>query len=89
MTKALLLALCAASLAFSTGCLFSKKAKRPKESSAISAEVEENFRRRWVDRRAGELTAQGKTPADAQGQAEAEFRDRYSYTRAGLGPQEK
>ena len=37
-----------AALALSGGCLFSKKANRPKESSAISSEVEETFRVRWV-----------------------------------------
>ena len=28
---------------FTTGCLFSKKSKEPKENSAIAGSVEENF----------------------------------------------
>lgn len=83
MTKPLLLTLGLVTLALSSGCLFSKKAKRPKESTAISADVEESFRRRWVDKRLGELSAQGVAADAARTQAEAEFRERYGYTRAG------
>lgn len=83
MNKALLLSLSAALLTLSNGCLFSKKAKTPKESSAISADVEESFRRRWVDKRTAELTAQGTAGETARTQAETEFRTRFGYTRAG------
>ena len=83
MIKALLLSVSVASLVLSTGCLFSKKAQRAKESSAISADVEESFRKRWVDKRVGELTGQGTSSDTARTQAEAEFRERYGFTRAG------
>jgi hypothetical protein len=83
MTKAFLCSLCIATLFASTGCLFSKKSRRPKESSAIAADVEENFRRRWVEKRATELAAQGTAADIARTQAEAEFRERYDFTRAG------
>lgn len=81
MTKRLLPVLLASSVLLSSGCsLFSKKRDQPKESSAIAAEVEETFRRRWVERRAGELTAQGTEAATARTQAENEFRARYGST---------
>jgi hypothetical protein len=83
MTKALLLFLSLATLAVSSGCLFSRKARRAKESTAISADVEESFRKRWVDKRAGELAAQGTSADAARTQADAEFRERYGFTRAG------
>ena len=83
MIKAISATLGLTLLCCSSGCLFSKKANRAKESSAISADVEENFRKRWVDKRASELVGQG-TPADAaRTRAENEFRERYEFTRAG------
>jgi len=81
MIKALLFSLSIATLCCSSGCLFSKKSGRPKESSTISADVEENFRRRWVEKRASELAAQGVAADAAQVRAESEFRERYSFTR--------
>jgi hypothetical protein len=83
MIKAFLLPLCVVTLVCSTGCLFSKKANRAKESSAISADVEESFRRRWVDKRAAEIAAQGVAADAARTQAENEFRERFVFTRAG------
>ena len=83
MTKALLLTASLATLFLSSGCFFTKKANRPKESSAISADVEESFRRRWVDKRTAELTVQGANGETARRQAETEFRERFGYTRAG------
>lgn len=83
MTKALLLAASLSTLLLSSGCFFAKKTNRPKESSAISAEVEESFRKRWVEKRTAELTAQGSSGDAARAKAEAEFRERYGYTRAG------
>jgi hypothetical protein len=83
MTKALLLAASLSTLLLSSGCFFSKKTNRTKESSAISAEVEESFRKRWVEKRTAELTAQGSSGDAARAKAEAEFRERYGYTRAG------
>ena len=83
MTKALLLFVSIATLALSSGCLFSKKAQRAKESSAISADVEESFHRRWIDKRIGELTAQGTAADPARTQAESEFHERFAFTRPG------
>ena len=83
MTKALLLTAGLATLLLTSGCFFSKKTNRPKESSAISADVEESFRRRWVEKRTAELTAQGSGGEAARTKAEAEFRERFGYTRAG------
>lgn len=79
MTKLLLVALAAATLALSTGCLFSKK--KPKESSAIAGEVEETFRRRWLDKRVAELVAQGTAADAARLQADTEFQERYSFAK--------
>jgi hypothetical protein len=84
MIKALLLSASVTLILFSTGCgLFSKKSEKKKESSAIAADVEESFRRRWVDKRTGELTAQGIAADVARPQAETEFRNRYNFTKAG------
>jgi hypothetical protein len=83
MIKAFLSFLCIATLCASAGCLFSRKGKKPKESSTISADVEESFRVRWVEKRASELTAQGTAANAARAQAEDEFRERYGFTRAG------
>lgn len=66
---------------FSSGCTLLKKSNRPKESSAISREVEENFHRRWVEKRAGELAAQGTAAAEARTQAEKEFSEKYDFSR--------
>lgn len=59
--------------------MFSKKNPRAKESSAIASEVEESFRKRWMEKRVGELTAQGQTPEAARSQADAEFRERFAF----------
>lgn len=83
MIKAFSFTLCLTTLCCSSGCLFSKKANRPKESSAISADVEESFRRRWLDKRASELAAEGIAADVARTRAESEFRERYGFTRAG------
>lgn len=82
MTKALLLLLTLATLAASSGCVLSRKARRAKESSSISADVEESFRKRWVEKRAGELATQGTAADAAHTQAESEFRERFGFTRA-------
>lgn len=79
MTKLLLLTVAATTLMLSTGCLFSRKSKA-KESSAIAGEVEETFRRRWVDKRAAELAAAGTAAEAARTQAEAEFRERFGFS---------
>lgn len=69
-------------LAFCPGCLFSKKHPKAKEKSAIAAETEETFKQRFVDKRSGELVAQGLTAEAARGQAIEEFKARYVYTTA-------
>ena len=82
MTQRLLLtSLCLAAL-LSSGCLFSKKTAAPKENPSIPGSVEESLRQRWVDKRVGELVAQGKTAEAARVQAAEEFRERYGYTGA-------
>jgi hypothetical protein len=79
MNKPMLTAALVAALLLSTGCLFSKKTNRPKESSAISSEVEATFRLRWMEKRMAELTAQGVAAGPARAQAEQEFRDRFGF----------
>ncbi len=66
-------------LAGSGGCVFSKKAAKPKENSAISSEVETEFRQRWMDKRVSDLVAQGTPAPTAREQAAAEFKEKYSY----------
>ena len=83
MIKAFSFTLCIAVLGGTSGCFFSKKANRPKESSTIAADVEESFRKRWVDKRATELATQGNAAEAARAQAENEFRERFAFTRAG------
>jgi hypothetical protein len=68
--------------AFSAGCLHSKKKSQPKPTSAIAAEMEQNLRQRFIDRRAGELAAQGVAADVAQARAADEFKTRYGYTSA-------
>ncbi len=83
MPKHLLLSALTLLLATSTGCFFSKRKAAAKETTAIAADVEESFRKRWVDKRAGELAAAGTAAGTARTQAEAEFRERFGFTRAG------
>ena len=66
-------------LLFSGCSLFSKKSGKPKESSAIAADVEQTFRRRWVEKRSGELAAQGVEAAAARVQAHNEFQARFGF----------
>jgi len=77
MTTRLLL--CCLALLFATGCVFSRKSGKARENRAISSEIEENFRKRWTDRRSAELVAQGSTPEAARQLAENEFRERYAF----------
>lgn len=82
MTKRLFLPCLALAVALSTGCLHSKTTAKPKENPALTSEVEEAFKRRWVDKRTTELVAQGKTADAAHTQANDEFRERYGFTSA-------
>jgi hypothetical protein len=79
MTKRLLLTLLATSVLMSGGCLFHRKSRKPKESSAIASDVETEFRQRWVAKRVAELNAQGVSGAAAQQQAEQEFGEKFSF----------
>jgi hypothetical protein len=82
MTKPLLLTCLAFVLTFSSGCLFSRKSGKPKESSAIAGEVEESLKKRWMDKRVAELTAQGTAAEAARTQAAQEFGEKYAFTSA-------
>ena len=53
----------------SSGCSLFRKSQKPRESTAISSEVEATFRQRWMDKRLAELKAQGVADAAAQTQA--------------------
>jgi hypothetical protein len=80
MTKRLLLLGCTLALVLSSGCsLFSKKSGKSTENAAIAGDVEESFKRRWVDKRVSELTAAGTAPDAARSQANKEFGDKYEY----------
>jgi hypothetical protein len=79
MTKRLLPTCLAALIGLTSGCIFTKKSTKPKESSALAAEVEDSFRQRWLDKRVSELAAQGVAADAARTQAANEFRERYSY----------
>jgi hypothetical protein len=57
-----------------------KNPAAPKESKHVAADVEKDFMHRWIDKRAADLVATGKTPEDAHAQAVAEFKVNYSYT---------
>ena len=79
MKKVFLVATLVALMPLAGGCsLFSKKA-RAKESTAIAGEVEATFRQRWVDKRVGELVAQGMAAEAARAQAGREFDERYQF----------
>jgi len=82
MKRPLLLSLALLTAFCASGCHFWKKNPKPKENAAIAADVEEGFKLRWVERRAGELTAKGVNAEAARQQADAEFRERYGYTGA-------
>ena len=77
--RSILTCLCLATL-LTTGCLFSKKSAQPKDNPAIAGSVEESFKLRWIDKRAAELSAQGKPAEAARAQAGVEFNERYVFT---------
>lgn len=80
-----LLPLCLVLLSASVlpGCHYLRRTPKPKESTAIAADVENTFRQRWLDKRAAELKATGLAPPAAQARAESEFSARYSYLESG------
>jgi hypothetical protein len=65
-------------VALAAGC--SHKTKKPKENPALASEVEDNFKQRWVEKRANELMGLGLRPDLARQQALEEYRVRYQYT---------
>jgi hypothetical protein len=65
----------------SSGCSLFRKSQKPRESTAISSEVEATFRQRWMDKRLAELKVQGVADAAAQTQAAQEFEARYQFDR--------
>ncbi len=72
----------AAAVLLSPAChMFSSKKNpaAPKESKTVATDTEKDFMRRWLDKRTGELVAQGGTPAAAHAQAVAEFKATYTY----------
>lgn len=62
-----------------SGCMFWRKSEKPKESTAIAADVEASFRQRWLDKRAAEIVAQGENAEFARGQAAREFAEKFEY----------
>ena len=81
-TTSSVLSLCCLVLALNSGCSYFKKSSEPKPSGAIASEMEAEFKQRFVDKRAGELAAQGVAPEAARTQANEEFRVRYGATTA-------
>jgi hypothetical protein len=79
MNKALFLTVLVVFAAGSAGCSLFRKSDRTKESSAIARDVEETFRRRWVDKRTAEIVAQGTASTVARTQAENEFREQFAF----------
>ncbi len=83
MMKRLLLSLAATlALALCAGCLFPKNFDKTKKDPHTAADMEKEFQQRWMDKRVGDLTSQGMAPDAARAKAAAEFREKYSYTRA-------
>jgi hypothetical protein len=73
----------AAVLLTSSAChMFSSKKNpaAPKESKHVAADVEKDFMQRWIDKRAADLAAQGRTPDAAHEQAVTEFKATFTYT---------
>lgn len=79
LKSSLLLCFAAAVFVGGSGCQLFRKSKKPKENPAIAGSVEADFRRRWLERRTAELTAQGTEEAAARTQAESDFREKYPY----------
>jgi hypothetical protein len=84
MKRLVTLTLAAALLSNSACHMFSKKKNpaAPKESPTVATDVEKDFMHRWLEKRTYELVSQGKSPADAQAQAAAEFKAKFTYTDA-------
>ena len=83
MTKRALLILLAATMLLS-GCLFSRKHRKQKETGAIASDVEHEFKQRWVAKRVADLAAQGVTGAAAEEQANREYEQKFSFAAPSL-----
>lgn len=79
MNRPLSLILAFVCLLVTAGCLNSRKNPKPKENPAIAAELEESFRQRWIEKRAGELAAKGVTADLARTQAIEEFKAKFNF----------
>ena len=82
MKRFVVICLAALCLGASTGCFFSRKSARKSEGPATVAEMEQNFRHRWIEKLSAELTP-GLAQDAAREQAAEEFRMRYGFTSAG------
>lgn len=60
------------------GCSLFKR--QPKDNTPITAEVQETFRKRWVDKRVADLVAAGTAADAARAQAEKEFAATYDFS---------
>lgn len=76
-STSLLLALVCLNL--TAGCLSLRKNSKPIENPAIAAELEESFRQRWIEKRAGDLTAKGVAADLARTQAIEEFKVKFNF----------
>lgn len=88
MTRRLLLASLTLLLVLSSGCSLlsrNKSEKPPKESKVPAQDVAAGFKKRWLDKRVAELTAQGQSASVAQARAEQEFAANFEY----LSPEKK
>jgi hypothetical protein len=75
--------LAAAALLTCSAChMFSSKKNpaAPKDSKTVAIDVEKDFMRRWIDKRTGDLEAQGRAPDVAHAQAVADFKAQFVYT---------
>ncbi len=70
-------------LGLATGCMFSKKTAKKSEGPATVAEMEQDFRHRWIEKRTAELTSPTVTADAARTKATEEFQVRYGFTNAG------
>lgn len=61
-----------------TACRSSKK--KDKFANKPAAEMEANFKQRWVDKRTTDLVTKGVPAADARTQASEEFDKQFPYT---------
>jgi hypothetical protein len=70
-----------ASLVVVSGC---KSSPKKRVSGTIAADVEEEFKQRWIAQRMADLTAAtpGLEPREARKQAVQDFRQRFSHTDA-------